>query len=62
MYGSDFLRNVGAICGKLGGDIEELAGDDVADSADDDESHDTCNCDREDSGNAPGFQTADCGG
>jgi len=62
MDGGDFILDVGPIFGKAAGDVEELAGDDVSDCADDGEGEDACNCDCEDARDAAGLKAADGGG
>jgi hypothetical protein len=62
MDGGDFILDVGPILGKAAGDVEELAGDDVSDCADDGEGEDACNCDCEDARDAAGLKAADGGG
>jgi hypothetical protein len=58
MNGGHLLLDVEAISRKAAGDIEELAGDDVADAGDDDEGDDSGDGDSEYARNAPGLETA----
>jgi hypothetical protein len=61
MDGGDLSLDVGPIFGEAAGHVEELAGADVSDSAEDGEGEDACDCDCEDARNAAGFKAADGG-
>ena len=61
MDGGDFLLDAEAVTGKVEGDVQELAGDDVSDSGDDGEGEDASDCDCENAGNTAGLEAADGG-
>jgi hypothetical protein len=57
--GGDSLLDLETIVGKAAGDVKELTGDDVSDSAEDGEGDDTCYRDSEYTRHAACFQAAD---
>ena len=62
MNGGYFLLDAGAVFGEVTSDVEELAGDDVADSAEDREGEDAGDGDCDDAWDASDFEAADGGG
>ncbi len=54
-----FLLDAETVSGKVAGDVEELAGDDVSDSTDDGEGEDACDCDGKYARDAPGLKAGD---